>query len=96
MDHYEVTANAPSRPGQNKLCVKVVLAKELSKKYNPDNENDKSDNEPEEEVEYRGPDVSLPQFLLSDKQTPKETHAWRSRLFEIERPAPPLWDSIQQ
>ena len=69
------------RSGQNKVSVKVVLARDLNKKYNPENENDKSDGEGEEEVEVK--DYSLPHWLLPDEKIVLEQPA--DRLFEIER-----------
>ena len=66
IERYKNSLNEIPKSGQNKVSVKVVLAKELNKKYNPENENDKSDGEADEEVEVK--DTSLPTWLLPDEK----------------------------
>ena len=82
IERYRDAAGEIPKSGQNKVSVKVVLAKEMSKKYNPENENDKSDGEGIEEMDDK--DQCLPQFLLPDEVTYAEPTT--NRLFEIERP----------
>lgn len=83
---YRNSFSEVPKSGQNKVSVKVVLAKELNKKYNPENENDKSDGEGEDETEVK--DFVLPSWLLPDEKVVFEQPA--DRLFEIERLQPSM------
>lgn len=90
LDRYQTSAIDPFKPSSSKVHVKVVLARDLHKKYNPDDDHDKSDNDGDEKEEIEANDKCLPNFLMPDPPAPVTETPKQSRLFEIERPKPAI------
>lgn len=88
LERYQTSAIDPFKPSSSKVHVKVVFARDLHKKYNPDDDHDRSDNEADEKEEIEANDKCLPSFLLPDTPVAFAETPLQNRLFEIERPKP--------